>query len=334
MRGSVSAWETLLTTPERVSDDTLYFIYESTNNPTEGKLYLGQKLISGTGSGGGSSVVNINDLSDIYIDNESLADKQILVYNETYERWENTSLSAIINDATSDFHGASAVAAGTHGLVPAPAAGDQNKFLRGDGTWQPVNIPSFDSNIFTINNSEVTLNGFQGAAVGAVPVKTNNGIRWSDMPTGTLNRQITTLEKLRAQLAGTDPDPLDTNTIYMVLNGNGSESSDRYSEYMVIGDSLELLGTFGQVDLTNYITTTTFNTAISSLEDVLQDTVDPQTGNTNLGLVSRVAIIENNYVTHSQIGDLSALILSDGNSNLVEEVNAISDRLQWHELTQ
>lgn len=35
----------------------------------------------------------------------------------------------------SDFTGADASTAGTHGLVPAPIAGDQNKFLRGDGTW-------------------------------------------------------------------------------------------------------------------------------------------------------------------------------------------------------
>ena len=31
--------------------------------------------------------------------------------------------------------GATADAAGTSGLVPAPAAGDQDKFLRADGTW-------------------------------------------------------------------------------------------------------------------------------------------------------------------------------------------------------
>lgn len=35
-----------------------------------------------------------------------------------------------------DMAGATSSAAGTHGLVPAPAAGNQAKFLRGDGTWQ------------------------------------------------------------------------------------------------------------------------------------------------------------------------------------------------------
>ena len=36
--------------------------------------------------------------------------------------------------------GATASAAGAEGNVPAPAAGDQEKFLRGDGTWAEVNV--------------------------------------------------------------------------------------------------------------------------------------------------------------------------------------------------
>lgn len=34
--------------------------------------------------------------------------------------------------------GASASASGTSGLVPAPAAGDEDKFLKGDGTWSTI----------------------------------------------------------------------------------------------------------------------------------------------------------------------------------------------------
>ena len=37
-----------------------------------------------------------------------------------------------------DMTGATASTAGTHGLVPAPAAGDDTKFLGGDGTWKDV----------------------------------------------------------------------------------------------------------------------------------------------------------------------------------------------------
>lgn len=37
-----------------------------------------------------------------------------------------------------DMTGATASTAGAHGYVPAPAAGDEGKFLQGDGTWQTV----------------------------------------------------------------------------------------------------------------------------------------------------------------------------------------------------
>lgn len=43
-----------------------------------------------------------------------------------------------------DFTGASATQAGDVGLVPAPSAGDQSKFLRGDGTWATVSTSGGD----------------------------------------------------------------------------------------------------------------------------------------------------------------------------------------------
>ena len=41
-----------------------------------------------------------------------------------------------------DMEGATAGAAGTHGLVPAPSAGDEGKVLQGDGTWVKMNKAS------------------------------------------------------------------------------------------------------------------------------------------------------------------------------------------------
>lgn len=42
-----------------------------------------------------------------------------------------------LTDTTySDFSGATSSAAGAHGLVPAPSAGDEGKILHGDGTWK------------------------------------------------------------------------------------------------------------------------------------------------------------------------------------------------------
>ena len=337
IRGSVSAWENLNLTPNKIDDDTLYFIYESINNPKEGKLYLGQKLISGVGSSG---IINISDIGDITIgNNEPLRNAQILVYNETSDQWENTSLSTIINSAIGSlrvFSGATESTTGLSGIVPAPPAGSQDKFLKGDGTWGFTPIHSFDANLFKVTNNLVTLNGFSTANVYTIPVKTNNGLEWTNLPTGSLDREITTLEKLHAQLDGTDPTPININTIYMVLNGNDDSTENKYDEYMIINNRLERLGTFGQVNLNNYVQVTTFNAAINiltndigTLNNILNDKTDTATGVVIPGLVSRVSSLENNFL---KIGNLDNLLLSDNNTTLVEEVNTLGERLKWHEL--
>ena len=54
-------------------------------------------------------------------------------------RWsaDGTATWGADNNTTySDMKGATAEAAGANGLVPAPAAGTQGRYLRGDGTWQ------------------------------------------------------------------------------------------------------------------------------------------------------------------------------------------------------
>jgi hypothetical protein len=52
----------------------------------------------------------------------------------------NAAASATAAQAAiaTDMTGATASTAGAHGLVPAPSAGDNAKFLRGDGTWEDV----------------------------------------------------------------------------------------------------------------------------------------------------------------------------------------------------
>ena len=49
--------------------------------------------------------------------------------------------------------GATSSAAGKHGLVPAPAAGKQGQFLRGDGTWQ---TPPYPGTASTSSNGLMT----------------------------------------------------------------------------------------------------------------------------------------------------------------------------------
>ena len=90
VRGSKTIWDQLNTTPEKIDNNTLYFIYED-ENYSVGKLYLGQRLITD------DKIINIKDIGDIQIDNESLIDKQILIYNEENQEWKNSSLEEIID---------------------------------------------------------------------------------------------------------------------------------------------------------------------------------------------------------------------------------------------
>ena len=59
----------------------------------------------------------------------------------------------------SAFTGATSSATGVAGLVPAPVSGDQNKYLKGDGTWDnvdalPVVTSSDNGKILEVNNGE------------------------------------------------------------------------------------------------------------------------------------------------------------------------------------
>lgn len=84
-----------------------------------------------------------------------------------YERLDKTGLQYLLGklkiqieaSIPLDMTGATAESAGTHGQVPAPSAGDQAKFLRGDGTWANTPYP----NVFT------GADGTNAGAVGLVP---------------------------------------------------------------------------------------------------------------------------------------------------------------------
>ena len=331
-RGSLSAWERLLLTPQRIDNDTLYFVYESAEHSDEGKLYLGQKLISGVGEGSGSSNININDIGDIYIDDSTIADKQLLVYNDTTERWENADLADIINTAVSVFSGASALSDGSAGLVPAPSRGDQDKFLRGNGAWATISLPSFDPNVFSVNNNNVVnIIGFTEAAVGTLPIKTNSGsIEWAAIGAGNISRQIISQTDLDDLIeAGTASESI----IYMVPIDDPVDTGDRYEEFLIISGHQEKIGTIGDVNLNDYVTTSVFQTAVDDLNHVLYGTTSG--GTTTPGLISRMEFFED------KVGDLNSLIFTSGNTTLVDEINTIntnisdlSGRLQWQELQE
>lgn len=148
MRGSQALYNSLATKDQ----DTLYFVYENVGDD-HGKLYLGNKLISGSSSNP-SGDISISNLQDVLFDN-NLADGDFLVYDEAEEKWVNKPLAEALNVPI--MRGASASADGATGLVPVPVMGDQLKYLRGDGTWAAVEAQLSEADRQTISDlQEVT----------------------------------------------------------------------------------------------------------------------------------------------------------------------------------
>lgn len=149
MRGTPSAYATLLASERKPSDDTLYFI----SNPEDLSvtLYLGTKKIAG-GEGEDLSAASIDALKDVLINSEELTDKALLVYDTEQKLWVNVSFKDAI------FVGATETSSGVAGLVPAPDQNKTNLFLCSNGCWEE--IPNTE---ITGDNLSITINGQQAS---------------------------------------------------------------------------------------------------------------------------------------------------------------------------
>ena len=75
MRGTQALYNSLSTKDQ----DTLYFVYTSQSSET-GKLYLGNKLISGSSLNPGGDI-SLGDVADVLLSN-NIEDGDLLVYDE------------------------------------------------------------------------------------------------------------------------------------------------------------------------------------------------------------------------------------------------------------
>lgn len=99
-------------------------------------------------------------------------------------RWSADGTAAWGNDNNttySAFKGATSSAAGTSGLVPAPAAGKQTSFLRGDGTWVIPTNTTYGLASTTANGLLKQLDGstshfMRGDGTWATPPNTTYGV--------------------------------------------------------------------------------------------------------------------------------------------------------------
>lgn len=120
-------------------------------------------------------VTHLSELDDVALDD--LQDGQILEYDSDSGKWENTDKPDYVQDVKVDnvsvvnqnkvanintMTGATASIAGAKGLVPAPAIGDNDKFLSGDGTWKTVQGGGGQGNILYGTNEPTSAIGSDG----------------------------------------------------------------------------------------------------------------------------------------------------------------------------
>ena len=223
-------------------NDVLYFVYDS-NDSTTGELWLGNKQI---GDGG------VDSLSSL-ISGEA-QDGNLLVYDAVSQDWVQMSP----DEAIRTMSGATSDTVGQSGFVPVPQVGDQDKFLKGDGTWSevPSNIVSVDEKSLVSVENVLSLNGYETAAVGTIPQKSSTGITWVNpsVSGGLSYTKVSSLDEVTQEA-----------TVYLVPNGNST--GNLYDEYMFLDGKAELIGNSSQaINLDDYVTNEIFNTKVSSLE--------------------------------------------------------------------
>ena len=284
LRGTPSQFEKL-----SIKDkNTLYFISET--DGVTGKLYLGNKLIAG-----GSDLTNssIKDLADVIINEAELVDGSVLSYDYVKQAWVAKTLEEVLvgvmSGATSDTNGQS-------GLVPAPMAGDEGKFLKGDGTWSEVNA--------TLSvEDRAALDGVVSKVEILVGDDANQSVREIALDTVTkalipdsAQESLDTLKEIADWIQSHPNDVSELNTrittletktndLDVILNGNAETSA------LGLVDKVNSL--FENDGTSKFVLKSTFNT---------------------------------------QVGDFSQLNLSDGNSSIIDEINSINMRISWQDM--
>ena len=137
-------------------DNVLYFVVDGPDDSI-GKLYLGNTLIA---DGNGVTDVKVDNLLDVDINAINSGD--VLMYNMSTSKWENVSLASQIGNLIKVFSPASADSNGTVGLVPAPQAGQQDLYLKGDGSWANPT----EAVVLEVNKLNASINTLVGIDTG------------------------------------------------------------------------------------------------------------------------------------------------------------------------
>ena len=140
--------------------------------------------------------------------------------------------------------GATASAAGVTGLIPAPAAGDDTKFLRGDGTWQPLSgggskyfpLLSVSDDSITVSAGGTETITFTTDSDGAVSVQTSD----ASVATATVSGNTVTITGVSGGTAIITVSVAESNTYYgintdVVVTSTATLENMSWSDIQTIG---------------------------------------------------------------------------------------------------
>ena len=299
-RGSAAAYAALQTKEQ----DALYFIYDKNNPSAGGLLYLGDTLIGGTGVAGSTTLANLTD-----VDVTSVSDGAILQYNDLTDTWEAVSASSISSTQVKvgTLNTNETVAQAQQRLIPSPKAGDvviingEPYIYRSSSpqAWQSLTSRDISTRLSTL---ETQLGSLEDD-MSAMDTRIANAIASANHLTYQVVQSLDDVDD------AIDLNPVDIDrTVFLVRNSDNT-IGDLYDEYMVVNGAKEKLGAFG-ANLSNYVTTSTFNSTVSDLEDRFDNYVTNVTFNAEIGS------------------------LSDDIAAIQQSITTINERLEWHELDE
>lgn len=122
-----------------------------------------------------------------------------------------------------DMTGATSSTAGAHGYVPAPAAGDQEKYLKGDGTWATVQGGSS----YTAGNGIDITNDVISADTSVLATQTDLAGKQDILTAGTnitiANDTISASIPIDSALDVSSSNPVENSVVTAALNGKSDK---------------------------------------------------------------------------------------------------------------
>ena len=141
--------------------------------------------------------------------------------------YDSTTQTLTRVDKDANFTGATSSAAGTSGSVPAPAAGDQGKFLKGDGSWDTPTDTKYDGS--TLKTKVAQSGSAQSSVASSIAANTS-----LDSAVGTLlNNDATLNTALTNQVLHFDIGLTAATNSYIVNVSGGSYANITADHYVV-----------------------------------------------------------------------------------------------------